>query len=78
MGYTLSSAAYNILNMAEIHNFDESVPHVVVRLIDSVDVISINDIRMISTGQISIAEFDDPEGVAMALAKIAIGAIESE
>lgn len=64
--------------MAEIYQIDELVPHVVVPMGKSVDLISINDIRRLSNGQMSIAEFADPEGVAMALAKIAIGAIESE
>ena len=62
--------------MAEIHHIEELMPHVVVPQSDSVDIISISDIRMIASGQISIAEFDDPEGVAKTIAAIAIRYID--
>jgi hypothetical protein len=62
--------------MAEIHQIDELMPHVVVPQSDCVEVISISDIRMIASGQVSVAEYEDPEAIAKTLATIAIRYID--
>ena len=56
--------------MSKTYSFTAYSPHKIVRTGEKVHVICVNDIRKIATGQKSIAEFDDPESMAMALAKM--------
>jgi hypothetical protein len=62
--------------MAEIKDFPQA--HLVIEGLSSVDVISVRDVRNIASGSASIAEFEDPERVARALACLALGVIDDD
>lgn len=62
--------------MAEIHNIDDHRPHIVVNDGAAVHVIGIHDIRSLADGRLSIAEFENPESMARALAALALSAID--
>lgn len=62
--------------MSNIYKFSDVRPHQVVCAGKHVHVVCVDEIRRIATGQTSIAEYENPEDLAMVIAKIAIEAID--
>ena len=59
--------------MAEVKNFEER--HIGLVIKGDHMIISVSDVRKIANGVISIAEMDDPEATAQAIAVIAMESI---
>lgn len=63
--------------MAEIKEFKAAEKHLLIQCGDSEFIISVSDVRRLSIGDMSIAEMDDPEKTAQAIAIIAMESINA-
>lgn len=61
--------------MPKVENITKKMPHAVIERDDCVVVITVAEVRGLSNGSISIAEYDNPEDVARTLACIAMDAL---
>lgn len=61
-----------------VENMQSHMPHLCVVIDGDSHILSVADVRKIANGQTSVAEMDDPELMARAMAIVAMEAIDSE